>query len=128
MIKITYMIFPRSDLAREEARRRWMRDHGDLMRKHASTLRIARYVQTPNLDDPVEEKMAFVRGLQTARPLGLAEIYWTSREDLEFGFCDPAARQAYRELIEDEKRFAAWSLSSPWVGEERDVITARERK
>lgn len=128
MIKITYTIFPRNDLTRGEARLRWMRDHGNLMRKHASALRIARYVQTPNLDDPVEEKMAFARGLETARPLGLAEIYWTSREDLEFGFRDPAARQAYRELIEDEKRFAAWSLSSPWVGEEREVISARGNK
>lgn len=121
MIKLTYVIFPRGDLELDEARRRWMEDHGSLMRKHAGVLRVARYVQTPHVPHPLEEVMASARGVEPAGPLGMAEIYWASREDLEFTFEDRDARRAYRELVEDEKRFAAWSLA-PWIGIEREVI------
>lgn len=121
MIKLTYLIFPRADLAREEARRLWMEEHGALMEKHASTLRVARYVQTPHVGHPLEQVMASARGVEASTPLGMAEIYWSTREDLEFSFEDRDARRAYRELIEDERRFAAASLS-PWIGIEREVI------
>lgn len=124
MIKLAYMIFPRADLDREEARRLWMEEHGALMEKHAATLRVARYVQTPHVGHPLEQVMAAARGLEARPPLGMAEIYWASREDLEFSFEDRAARRAYRELVEDEKRFAVPSLS-PWLGVEREVIAAR---
>ncbi|MGI6853698.1 EthD domain-containing protein [Mesorhizobium sp. 1B3] len=123
MIKLTYMIFPRDDLDREEARRRWMEDHGALMEKHASTLRVARYVQTPHVTHPLEQTMAAARGAVLQIPLGMAEIYWASRADFEYSFEDRGARRAYRELLEDEKRFAATAMS-PWVGEEREVIPA----
>lgn len=121
MIKLTYIIYPQPDLDREEARRLWMEDHGALMEKHGATLRVARYVQTPHVVDPLEEVMASARGIAPRSPLGMAEIYWTSREDLEFSFQDRDARRAYRELVEDEKRFAEASLS-PWLGYEREVI------
>jgi hypothetical protein len=126
MVKLTYLIFPRPDLARDEARRRWMYDHGALMEKHRSTLRIARYVQTPHVDDPLEAVMAAVRGVLPQSPLGMAEIFWESRDDLEHSFKDRDGRRAYRELVEDEKRFAAASFS-PWLGFEREVIAHRPR-
>ena len=122
MIKITYTIFPRPDLTAEEARGRWLDDHGALMRKHAKTLRVVRYVQTPRIADPIEETMAAARGIESPAPLGMAEIYWASRQDLEASYTDAAGRRAYRELVEDEKRFAAWTMSSPWVGTEREVF------
>lgn len=121
MLKLTYIIFPRPDLDIEEARRRWMDDHGALMEKHAATLRVARYVQTPHMADPLEALMASARGIDPRSPLGMAEIYWASREDLEFSFRDADGRRAYRELLEDEKRFALASLA-PWLGVEREVI------
>lgn len=124
MIKLTYVIFPRSDLDREQARKLWMEEHGALMEKHAATLRVARYVQTPHVAHPLEAVMASARGVDATSPLGMAEIYWASREDLEFSFQDRDARRAYRELIEDERRFASASLS-PWLGAEREVIAGR---
>ena len=123
MIKITYSVFPRADLSHETAIRLWMEEHGDLVRRHAATLRLARYVQTPRgAFGAIEAKMAAARGMQADGPLGLAELYWANREDLYFSFEDPDARRAYRELVEDEKRFAALGRSSPWIGEERVVI------
>ena len=121
MVKLTYIIFPRPDLDRDEARRLWMEDHGALMEKHAATLRVVRYVQTPHVADPLEAVMASARGIECRSPLGMAEIYWASREDLEFSFQDRDGRRAYRELVEDEKRFATATLS-PWLGAEREVI------
>ena len=122
MIKVTYTIFPRTDLPAEEVRIRWMEDHGARMEKHASALRVSRYVQTLRQPHPVDDSMAKVRGISKSEPLGMAEIYWRSLEDMEFSLTDPDARRAYRELIEDEKRFAAWSVSTPWIGVEREVI------
>ncbi len=121
MIKLTYLIFPRDDLDREQARKLWVEDHGAMMQRHASTLRVARYVQTPHVPHPLNEAMAAVRGVEHRMPLGLAEIYWASQDDLEFSFRDPDGRRAYRELVEDEKRFAAPFLA-PWLGFQREVI------
>jgi len=121
MIKLTYLIFPRDDLDREQARKLWVEDHGAMMLRHAATLRVARYVQTPHVPHPLDETMAAVRGIEHRMPLGLAEIYWASQDDLEFSFSDPDARRAYRELLEDEKRFAAPVLA-PWLGFEREII------
>lgn len=125
MIKITYTLFPRTDLDHQTAMLLWMEDHGALVMHHARALRLVRYVQTPRGDfAAAEAAMARSRSIDPPQPLGLAELYWSSREDLEFSFADPAARHAYRDLLEDEKRFAEWGLSSPWIGEERVVIGA----
>lgn len=123
MIKLTYLIFPRDDLDREVARKRWVEDHGDMMLKYASLLRIVRYVQTPHVPHPLNEGMAAVRGVEHRMPLGLAEMYWASQDDLEFSFRNPDGRRAYRELVEDEKRFAEPVLA-PWMGFEREVISS----
>ena len=125
MIKLTYLIFPRADIDRDKARRFWMEDHGALMKKHAATLRVVRYVQTPHVGHRLEQMMAAARGVEMRVPLGMAEIYWASREDLEFSFEDRAARRAYRELVADERRFAAMSLS-PWIGIENEVIACED--
>ncbi|MCB1512250.1 MAG: EthD domain-containing protein [Hyphomicrobiaceae bacterium] len=128
MIKITYTVFPRVDLDYRTAMRLWMEDHGALVVRHAESLRLVRYVQTPRgVFAAVEAAMARSRSIDPPHPLGLAELYWNSREELDFSFTDPVARNAYRELLEDEKRFAEWKLSSPWIGEERVVIGAEAR-
>lgn len=122
MIKITYNVFPRNDLSADEIRRRWMDDHGELVRRHAATLRIVRYVQTLHTPDPVERMTAGKRGVEGDGPFGMAELYWASIEDMRASFEGREARRSWRVLLEDEKRFARWGEASPWVGVEREVI------
>ncbi|MEI5682635.1 EthD domain-containing protein [Mesorhizobium sp. CCNWLW179-1] len=122
MIKITYSIFARPELSDEEVRTLWMEEHGALLQRHAKTLGIARYVQTLRVQHPIEGKMRRSRGTEMDGPFGMAELYWESMETLEDSFTRPAAVAAYRELLEDEKRFAARSVAAPWIGVERQVI------
>lgn len=120
-IKITYAIHARPDLEPEEVRRRWMDDHGDMLRRHARTLGIVRYVQTLRMPHPSGQGMAQVRGVSADLPFGMAELYWESLETYEASFASHEGRQAYRELLEDERRFASHVVSSPWPGREREV-------
>jgi len=121
MIKITYAIYPRPDLAAEDVRRLWMDEHGDMLRRHARTLGIVRYVQTLRTPHPSETGMAEARGASAELPFGTAELYWESLETYEASFATREGRQAYRELLEDEFRFASRVVSSPWLGREREV-------
>lgn len=122
MIKVTYNIFARPDLPADEVRTLWMEAHGALLKRHAETLGVVRYVQTLHAPSLVEARMARSRGADAAGPFGMAELYWASKESFEDSFVRPAALAAYRELLEDEKRFAARSVASPWVGVERVVF------
>lgn len=122
MIKITYNIFARSELEPEEVRRRWMDEHGDMVRGFAPRLRLARYVQTLRQPHPLEATMSASRGQSPRYPFGMAELYWNSIDDLEWSFSDKDARDCYRSLLEDEKRFAERGEWMPWIGRERLVI------
>ncbi|ATI43674.1 hypothetical protein CBW24_16080 (plasmid) [Pacificitalea manganoxidans] len=123
MIKIIYSAFPRADPSDQTAIQLRMEEHGDLVKRHAGALRVAQNVRTPRGDlGVIETIMAAPRGMEPDGPLGLAEHYGANSEDLDFSFQDRDARRAYRDLLEDEKRFAAPGRSSPWVGQERVVI------
>lgn len=122
MIKITYSIFARKDLAPDVVRSRWMDDHGVMVLRFAGQLRLARYVQTLRTPHKLEAVMSASRKQSAEYPFGMAELYWNSREDLEWSFTDGDARECYRQLLEDEKRFAERGEWMPWIGTERVVI------
>ncbi|WP_180899113.1 EthD domain-containing protein [Martelella soudanensis] len=122
MIKITYSIFARKDLAPDIVRSRWMDEHGDMVRRFSEKLRLARYVQTLRTPHRLEGVMAASRNQPAQYPFGMAELYWRSREDLEWSFTDADARECYRQLLEDEKRFAERTEWMPWIGAEHVVI------
>lgn len=123
MIKITYLIFGREDLAADDIKRLWMIEHGAMVQRLAPRIRLARYVQTIRTPHPLENVMARSRNLNADLPFGMAELSWETLEDLEFSFRDDQAINAYREMLEDEKRFASRSVAStPWIGVEREVI------
>lgn len=123
MIKITYSIFARTDLDPAEVRRRWMQEHGEMVRSFASKLRLARYVQTLRTPHPLEAVMSASRSQEALYPFGMAELYWNSVQDLEWSFTDSEARNCYRLLLEDEARFAKRGELMPWIGSERKVIS-----
>ena len=46
MIKFVFTIRRRPDMSREEFQKYWFENHGALIKRHAETLHIRRYVQT----------------------------------------------------------------------------------
>jgi hypothetical protein len=95
--------------------------HGPLVRRHAATLRIRRYVQVHTLDHPVQDALRASRGGPEAYD-GVAELWWDSLDDLTAASADPAWRAASLALLEDERRFIDLAASPVFVGEEQPVV------
>ncbi len=84
MIKLVFCVRRLPHLSLEQFQRYWLETHGPLVRRHAATLRIKRYIQVHTLDSPVNEAMRRSRG--AAEPYdGVAELWWDSVQDLAAG-------------------------------------------
>ena len=117
MIKLVYCARRLPHLSREEFQRYWRETHGPLVRGHAKTLRIRRYVQVHTLDNPINNVLRESRGALEAYD-GVAELWWDSLEDLAAVGASPEGQKATQELIEDERRFVDLERSALWIGEE----------
>src|SRR5438094_930384 len=95
MLKLVFPLRRLPTLSRVEFQRYWYETHGPLVRRHAKTLRIQRYVQLHTLDDPINAALRESRG--AGEPYdGVAELWRESREDLEQALATPEAPQAAR--------------------------------
>lgn len=122
-MKVIYCLRRLAKLTPEEFRQHWLEVHGPLVRAHQRVLRIVRYVQVHTDYGPFLEKLRAFRG--SPEPYdGVAEIWYESREALETLGRDPAAREASRMLLEDERRFVDSARSPIWTGEERVIINS----
>jgi len=82
-------------------------------------LRIRRYVQTHSLPAEASEALRRTRGGPEGFD-GVAQLWWDSFEDMAVD--DPAAVEAGRLLLEDERRFIDLSRSPLWWGEEKVIF------
>lgn len=121
MIKLVFCARRLPHLSRDAFQRYWRETHGPLVRKHAETLRIRRYVQVHTLDHPVNETLREGRGAPEAYD-GVAELWWDSLDDLLAGVSSPDGRQAGLELYDDEKRFIDHGSSPLWLAAEQPII------
>jgi uncharacterized protein (TIGR02118 family) len=122
MIKLQYALRRREGMTREEFQRYWSEQHAPLVKRHAETLQIRRYVQVHSLETDLDEALAAPRGGQPRFYDGVAELWWDSLEQLVAAFSSDAGQAAASELVEDERRFIDLPSSPIWLGEERVVI------
>ena len=121
MIKFIYCLRRLPRLSREEFQRYWRETHGPLVRSHAGTLRIRRYVQVHTLDSPINDALRESKG--TLEPYdGVAELWWDSAEDLVTAAASPEGQKAAQALLEDERRFIDLQGSAVWIGEEHAMV------
>lgn len=119
MIKLTFCLRRRSDLTPEEFRRYWREQHGPLVRDRAVTLGIRKYQQVHTLEEPELHEALQRRNGGAPEPFdGIAEVWVDDVETFRGGNGSPEARQAARELLEDEARFIDLPSSPMWLGEE----------
>jgi uncharacterized protein (TIGR02118 family) len=117
MVKLVFCLHRLPSLSREEFQRYWRDTHGPLVRRHAASLRIRRYVQLHTIDDPINPALAASRG--GPEPFdGIAELWWDSAEDLRAGASSPEGQRAGAELLEDERRFIDLPRSPLWIARE----------
>jgi len=122
MIKLVFSVRRREDMSREEFQRYWREQHAPLVKRHAQTLHIRRYVQTHARDTDLDETLSGSRGSELQVYDGVAELWWDSLEDLAAAASSEAGQAAGQELLEDERRFIDLSRSPLWLGEEHIVI------
>jgi uncharacterized protein (TIGR02118 family) len=122
VIKLTFCLRRLPSLTLAEFQDYWLNTHGPLVRSHAETLRIRRYVQSHTLDDPASQgALAASRGAPEPYD-GVAQLWWDSREDLAAGVATQEGRDASRALLEDERKFIDHARSPLWISEEHEVI------
>ena len=121
MVKLVFCLRRLPHMSLEEFQRYWLETHGPLVRSHAATLRIKRYVQVHTLDSPANEAMR--RSRDAGEPFdGVAELWWDSIEDMASASASPEGRDAGRVLLEDERKFVDLARSALWVGEEHSIV------
>jgi uncharacterized protein (TIGR02118 family) len=122
MIKLVFCLRRLPHLSRAEFQRYWRETHAPLVRRHAATLGIRRYVQLHTLEHPTQDALRATRGGPEAYD-GVAELWW---DDVgELARSDDAWRAAALALLEDERRFIDLERSPLFVGEERAIIDQR---
>jgi uncharacterized protein (TIGR02118 family) len=117
MVKLVFALRRLPHLSRAEFQRYWHEQHAPLVKKHAETLGIRRYVQLHTLDTSLNEALRGTRGGPEGFD-GVAEI-WFDQASLPATAEAAVAGQA---LLEDEKKFIDLARSPLWIGEERPIL------
>jgi uncharacterized protein (TIGR02118 family) len=123
MIKLIYCLRRLPGLSADQFTSYWAGIHAALVRRHAPTLGIVRYVQSRTIAPEANAMLKSQRGLLEPYD-GVAEIYFDSLAALERGNLSLEAQAAQRELTADEDRFLDRKRSSLFIAEEQVVIGA----
>ena len=121
MIKLTFALVRRPEFTRETFQAYWFDHHAPLVASVKEVLRIRRYVQLHSLPADISEPLRRIRGGPEDFD-GVAQLWWDSLEDMAAIGADPAAAEAGRLLLEDERKFIDLARSPLWWGEERVVF------
>jgi hypothetical protein len=119
MIKLTFALVRLPHLSRPEFQAYWFEHHAPLVASVRDTLRIRRYVQLHSLPAEVSDSLRQTRGGPNGFD-GVAQLWWDSFDDMANG--DPAAAEAGRLLLEDERKFIDLAQSPLWWGEEKVIF------
>jgi uncharacterized protein (TIGR02118 family) len=123
VVKVVFCLRRLPHLSLAEFQEYWLKKHGPLVRSHAETLGIRRYVQTHTTDNAaLQQGIATHRGAPQAYD-GVAELWWDSMASFLAASATPEGRAASRELLEDERRFIDHARSPLWVSEEHEIMT-----
>ena len=118
MIRLTYLLRRKPDMSRAEFQKYWREVHGPLVAGHAQTLNVLRYVQVHTLEEYQGEQTTEGRGKMEPPYDGVAELWWTSREDMVSAYDSAQGQAAAQELVEDEANFINLPSSPLWFAYE----------
>jgi uncharacterized protein (TIGR02118 family) len=122
MIRIVFLLRRKPEMSRKDFQKYWLERHGPLAARYAVTLNILRYVQSHTIEDPLNDALPGKRGNMLEPYDGVAEIWYSSREDLVEAFSRKEAQSAGEKLLEDERRFIDLPNSPLWLAHEYPQI------
>jgi uncharacterized protein (TIGR02118 family) len=123
MIKMIFCLKRLPHFSREEFQRYWREQHARLVKRHAASLGVRRYVQSHTVNEPRLAMVSEVRGSAGLDFDGVAELWWDSLDSLLAAVSTEAAQVASRELLEDEARFIDLANSPVFFSEELEVVS-----
>jgi uncharacterized protein (TIGR02118 family) len=125
VITLVFCLRRRSDLTFEEFDAYWRDVHGPLVRAHAETLGIRRYVQLPAGHARITQALSRARGGVAAID-GVAQAWYDSVEAFVERGRDTEVRRLSELIAEDEARFLDLSASSLLLGDEREIVAPQD--
>ncbi len=126
MIKLVFCLKRKPGLTREDFQSYWRNTHAPLVKGHAETLGIRRYVQCHSLGTEADTPLRVARAgsLDAAPDIydGVAELWFDSLEHLAEKANNPDVIAAGKILLEDEAKFIDLANSPLWFSEEHVVV------
>ncbi len=123
MVHLIFCLRRLPHLSREEFQRYWRETHAPLVKSHTAALGIRRYVQAHTIDPALSQAIAAARNAPDPFD-GVAEL-WFDLNELASRMATPAAIEAGRLLLEDERRFIDLPHSPIFFAEDNVVIDQR---
>ena len=123
MIKLVFCLHRLPGLSRAAFQTYWRESHAPLVRRHADSLGIIRYVQCHSLPETAHIALAGSRGAPTPEYDGVAELWWRDMASFAAAGATPAGREAGAILLEDERRFIDLARSPIFLVNEQAIIT-----
>ena len=120
MLKLVFCLRRLPHLSLEDFQHYWRNNHAPLVKKHADTLGILRYVQSHTLSGDLSSDIRRSRGGPEPYD-GVAELWFESEESMKRHWADPKAAIAARALLEDERKFIDLAQSPIWYCVENNV-------
>jgi uncharacterized protein (TIGR02118 family) len=121
MIKLVFCLRRVEGMTLEEFQSYWLESHAPLVRSHADTLRIRRYVQVHTQATPMNDALRISRGGPEGYD-GVAELWWDSMDDLVAASSTPEGRAAGQALLDDERSFIDLERSPLWLAAEHEIV------
>lgn len=104
MFKILMALVKRPDLSSEEFWERWHVGHGELSERLSPITGMRKYIQNRGIHADLSAQFAQPRG--APKPYdGFAEAWFDSFEAFTSAMATPEGKDAFQQLLEDEKRF-----------------------
>lgn len=125
MIKMIVEVWRRPDLSVEQFEKRWLHEHGALVRRHAKAMGFVRYVQSHKQPSAAIDAFAASRGWK-APPDGLTEVWWESVEAMNAAMGSPEGQAASAALEADEKAFCDSTRLSAFLAVEEEIFDFRQ--
>ncbi|GLK43008.1 MULTISPECIES: EthD domain-containing protein [Novosphingobium] len=121
MIKMVVEVWKKPEMTDEQFARRWLVEHGALVRANAKAMGFVRYVQSHKRVSPEIDAFAEGRGWKRP-PDGLTEVWWESEEAMQAALSSPEGIEASGVLQADEEQFIDAPRISAFLANEETIF------
>lgn len=121
MIKMVVEVWKKPGMTDAQFSRRWLVEHGALVKKHAKAMGFLRYIQNHKRASPEIDAFAKGRGWKVS-PDGLTEVWWESEAAMQAALSSPEGIEAGRILQADEVQFIDGPRISAFLADEETIF------